>query len=648
MENETSNFEMPTKTAEPEPIDTGSKIRKIVILVLSTILTAFHFYTSGFGTLSALDHRIVHWVLMFILIFLFFPTARKGKPIKGAWIADTFLIVAVILAGVSLYMAWRHVSLAGTGSRTVWEIAMAAITVIVALEATRRTCGLVLPITACVFLAYVFFGQYLPPEIGHRGYSLNRIASILYFGTEGIFGTAIGVSSTIIIVFIMFGSLLNCSGGGKVFIDLAYALTGRYRGGAAKTAVISSALMGTVSGSPIANVVTTGTFTIPLMKKSGYQAHVAGAVEAVASTGGQIMPPIMGAAAFIMAEYLGIPYSRIAWAAVIPAILYFFSIFLIVDVEALKNGILGIPREQLPSVKQTLKEGWLLLVPLVLLVVLILNGFSITFSVFYSNILILVIWFIRLRGNVKEFLKGVLAACEDVAKSSTSVVSACACAGIVVGILQLTGLGLRLCSLIEVIAQGQLLLGLFLCMIVALIMGMGLPTTVLYIILSTIAAPALIALGTGKLEAHMFVFYFGCMSSITPPVALAAFGAAPIAKASYTQIGFTAFRFGLVAFVIPYMFVYSPGMLWEGSAGDIIGVLVSSIIGTMALAYAIQNWLLTKTHFIIRVALFASALLLIKQGYVTDAIGVAIFAGCFLYQRFLAKKMPPRIDAPPI
>jgi TRAP transporter 4TM/12TM fusion protein len=612
----------------------GDKVRRLAIYVLACALAGFHFYTSGFGTLSALDHRIVHWTLMFVLIFLIYPVKQKG-----GWVLDILLMAVCVVSGICLYLAWRDVSLTGVGARTPLEIVLAALTILVTLEATRRTCGLVLPITACVFLIYLFIGPYLPPSIGHHGYSLNRIATILYFGTEGIFGTAIGVSSTIIIVFIMFGSLLSVSGGGQVFIDLAFAFTGRYRGGAAKTAVISSALMGTVSGSPIANVVTTGTFTIPLMKRSGYQSHVAGAVEAVASTGGQIMPPIMGAAAFIMAEYLGVPYATIAWGAFIPALLYFFSIFLIVDLEAIKYNIMGIAKEELPDKKQTLKEGWLLLIPLVLLIILILAGRSVTFSVFYSNLLILILWVVRLKGRMRVFLKDLLRVCEDIAKSAAPVVAACACAGIVVGILQLTGLGLRLCSLIEVIAQNHLLLGLFFCMFVALIMGMGLPTTVLYIVLSTIAAPALINLGTEKLAAHMFVFYFGCMSSITPPVALAAFGAAPIANAGYAKIGFTAFRFGLAAFVIPYMFVYSPGLLFQGSALDITAVIVSSVIGAAALAYAIQNWLIVKTPAVVRLALAACALLLIKQGIITDVIGVGIFALCLAVQKYRSRRL---------
>jgi TRAP transporter 4TM/12TM fusion protein len=490
----------------------------------------------------------------------------------------------------------------------------------------------VLPVVALVFLAYLFFGQYLPPSIGHRQYSLNRIVTILYFGTEGLFGSAIGVSSTIIIIFILFGSLLSASGGGKVFIDLAFALTGRYRGGAAKTAVLSSALMGTVSGSPIANVVTTGTFTIPLMKKSGYRAHVAGAVEAVASTGGQIMPPIMGAAAFIMAEYIGVPFSTVAWAAVIPAILYFVSIFIIVDVEALKNGIHGLPVAGLPRIRKTLREGWPLLAPLGLLLVLILSNYSVTYSVFYSTVLLMIVWLFRLKFNVKEFVRGLMYAFKDTIRSASSVVAACACAGIIVGTIQLTSIGLRLCALIEVMAQGYLLIALVFSMVVAVIMGMGLPTTVLYIILSVIIAPALVNLGAAKLQAHMFVFYFGCMSSITPPVALAAFGAAPIAKAPYTRIGWTAFRFGLVAFIIPYMFMFGPAIMFQGAWHEILMAFASSLVGTAALAYGIQDWLLTRTRPIVRIGLFASAILLINQGLLTDLIGVALFALCLLLQ----------------
>ena len=618
---------------KPEPPNSREeKIKKIIIIVVAAGLCLFHLYCAGFGSLSTLDQRLVHWMIMFTLIFLLFPSkTRLGK------IVDYLLIVLCITSALYLYSAWRTVSLTGTGNRTNFEIVLGVLTVIATLAATKRTCGLTLPIVACVFLLYLFVGKYLP-TVGHRGYSMNRITTIIYFGSEGIFGTAIGTSATIIIVFVMFGSLLSASGGGKVFIDLAFALTGRYRGGAAKTAVVSSALMGTVSGSPIANVVTTGTFTIPLMKKSGYQSHVAGAVEAVASTGGQIMPPIMGAAAFIMSEYLAIPYARVAWAAVIPAILYYISIFLIVDVEAIKNGIAGLPRADLPRIFDTLIKGWSLLTPLVLLLILILSNYSVTYSVFYSIVLLLIVWIIRLKFNVKEFLWQLLNAFVDTAKSASSVVAACACAGIVVGTIQLTGIGLKLCSLIEILANGHILIALVLCMIVALIMGMGLPTTVLYILLAAIIVPALVNLGAAKLQAHMFVFYFGCMSSITPPVALAAFGAAPIAEAPYTKIGWTAFRFGLVAFIVPFMFMYSPALLFQGAWNEILEALISSVFGTVALAYGIQGWLLSKANVLVRIGFFASSFLLIKQGIITDLIGYLILAVCVLVQIIVRKK----------
>jgi TRAP transporter 4TM/12TM fusion protein len=603
-----------------------SVLDKVIITVVAALLCVFHLYTAGFGALSALDQRLVHWMIMFTLIFLLYPSkSRLGR------IVDYLLVLLCIISAVYLYIAWRSVSLAGTGTRSTFEIVLGVLTVAATLAATKRTCGWTLPIVACFFLLYLFAGRYLP-SVGHRGYSMSRIITIIYFGSEGIFGTAIGTSATIIIIFVMFGSLLSACGGGKVFIDLAFALTGRYRGGAAKTAIVSSALMGTVSGSPIANVVTTGTFTIPLMKSSGYKAHVAGAVEAVASTGGQIMPPIMGAAAFIMSEYLAIPYAKVTWAAVIPAILYYISIFVIVDIEAIKSGIVGLPATDLPSVRKTLKDGWSLLSPLVLLLVLILSNYSVTYSVFYSIVLLLVVWIVRLKFNIKEFFRQLLLAFADTAKSASSVVAACACAGIVVGAIQLTGIGLKLCSYIEIIANSQLLIALVLCMVVALIMGMGLPTTVLYILLAAIVAPALINLGAEKLPAHMFVFYFGCMSSITPPVALAAFGAAPIAKAPYTKIGWTAFRFGLVAFIVPFMFMYSPALMFQGSWHDIIQAFISSVIGTIAFAYGIQGWLIVKACMIVRIGLFVSSLLLIKQGLTTDLIGFILAAVCILIQ----------------
>ena len=618
----------PEETGTPEP----GKIRKIIIVIVAAILCVFHLYTTGFGTLSTLDQRLVHWVIMFVLIFLLYPSkSRHG------YIFDFLVILICIVAAGYLLIAWRKVSLAGMGTRTNFEIVLGFLAILATLIATKRTCGWFLPIVACVFISYLFLGKYLP-AVGHRGYSLNRIVSILYFGSEGIFGTAIGISSTIIIIFVMFGSLLTASGGGKVFVDLGFALTGRYRGGAAKACVVSSALVGTITGSPIANVVTTGNFTIPLMKRTGFQAHVAGAVEAVSSTGGQILPPVMGAAAFIMAEYLAIPYSRVAWAALIPALLFFLSVFVILDLEAVKKGILGLPKAELPRIGKTLKEGWSQLVPLVILIVLIFSSFSVTYSVFFSIILLLVVWFIRLKLNIKEFISQLLQAFVDTAKCAASVVAACACAGIVVGSLQLTGIGLKLVSYIEILANGELLIALVLCMIVSIIIGLGLPTTVLYILLAAIAAPALINLGAEKLQAHMFVFYYGCMSSVTPPVALAAFGAAPIAKASYVKIGWTALRFGLVAFIIPFMFMYGPALMFQGAWHEILQACVTATIGTFTFAYAIQGWLFVKANVFVRIALFASAVLMIKQGLISDLIGLAILAACVLVQIGVKRK----------
>ncbi len=607
--------------------------KRYMIRIIVILFCGYHFYTAGFGTLSALDHRLIHWISMFILIFLMYP----GNS-KISMFIDSLLVIMTISSGIHLLLSWREVSLTGIGAKSIIDIFLAMAALIVTLEGTRRTIGWVLPITSCLFLLYLFIGPWLPSSIGHHGYSLNRIATIIYFGTEGIFGIPIGVSSTMIIVFIIFGALLNSSGGGKFFIDLAFSIAGRMRGGSAKTAVVSSALMGTISGSPIANVVTTGTFTIPLMKKDGYKDYVAGAVEAIASTGGQIMPPVMGAAAFLMAEFIGVPYTQIALAALIPAIMYFISIYTIVDIEAIKTNIKGRPANELPSRVETLRQGWYLLLPLFTLIYFIYSGFSVTKSVYYSIILLIMVWVVQQKFNIKIIAKGLLEAAGEAVKSAAPVVSACACAGIIVGTIQLTGLGLRVSSLITVLSGGSLFIGLILCMISALILGMGLPTSVLYIVLATLAAPTLISMGTPVLSAHLFVFYFGCMSSITPPVALASYGAAGVAKCSAVKVGITAFKYSLVAYIIPYMMIYSPAMILMGTSWQIAIVFITSIVGTICLACAIQNWLFCMMNIIGRVLLFVSSLLFIKQGLQTDIIAFLILVGVMIYQYFRYRK----------
>lgn len=615
-----------------EIVKTKNRLVRTIIIIMATIICGFHLYTSGFGTLSAMDQRGIHWLLVSMMVFIMYPS--KGKFIR---IFDVVCFVFAIISGLYIILTWGDIALAGSGARTTIDIVIGAIGVFIALEAARRTIGWVLPITAGIFLLYLVVGPYLPPSIGHGGYSLKRVISMLYYSTEGIYGVPIATSASFIVMFVMFGALLNKSGGGKFFIDFAFAIAGKFRGGSAKTAILSSMLMGSISGSPIANVVTTGTFTIPLMKKGGYKPEVAGAVEAVSSTGGQIMPPIMGAACFLMAEFTGISYAEIAWAALIPALFYYFAVYLIVDIEAVKMGIKGLPKSELPTIKESLKKGWHLLTPIIPLVYLIMAGYSPTKSVFFSILLMLAIYLIAQKKLI-AFLRFLLEGFEGAVRSLAPVASACACAGLVVGIIQLTGLGLRLTTLISVISGGEILIALVFTMFASIILGMGLPTTVLYIVLASLAAPALIKMGVPVLTAHLFVFYYGCISTITPPVCLTSYAAAGIANSDPTKIGILAFKYGFAAYLIPFMMVYGPAILLVGSAAEITLAIITGLIGIYCLASSIQSFLFIKTVWISRLMLLVAAICLIKPGLYTDIVGISFFVISIIIQLMLKRK----------
>lgn len=607
------------------------KFVKKVVTCVAVLVCLFHLYTGAFGSLSTMNQRAIHWLLMSVLIFLMYPSKNSKF-----YILDFLLMILAAVSGLYIIFSWESIALSGAGAQTTLDLAIGCVGVLIAIEAARRTLGWVLPITAGIFLLYLLIGPWLPEAIHHSGYSLRRVITLLFFSTDGLYGTPIGVSATFIIMFVIFGAMLNRSGGGKFFIDFAFAIAGRFRGGSAKTAILSSALMGSVSGSPIANVVTTGIFTIPLMKTAGYRADVAGAVEAVSSTGGQIMPPIMGAAAFLMAEFTGLPYAEIAWAALIPALLYYLAIYVVVDIEAIKQGILGQKKEELPGIWDSIKQGWFMLTPLIPLVYLIMSGYSPTKSVFWTIVILVVVYLIanrKLRGFISFLIEGF----EAGVKNCASVAAACACAGIVVGVIQLTGLGLRLTSLISVISGDSILIALIFTAIASLILGMGLPTTVLYIVLASLAAPALIKMGVPVLLAHLFVFYYGCISTITPPVALTSYAAAGVAHADPTRIGINAFKFGFAAYVIPFMMIYGPALVLMGEPSDIALAVVTASIGVYSLASCMTNYLIMPLGIILRIPLFVAALCLIKPGIYTDLIGLSCFAGVLLIQLYRKK-----------
>jgi len=498
---------------------------------------------------------------------------------------------------------------------------MGGITILLVLEATRRAIGPELPIVVIVFLLYAYFGPYMPGYFAHRGYSLERIIEHLYMQTEGIFGIPLGVSSSFVFLFILFGAVLNKTGMGKFFIDLSMALAGHTTGGPAKVAVIASGFVGSISGSSVANVVTTGSFTIPLMKSIGYKKDFAGAVEAAASTGGQIMPPVMGAAAFVMSEFLQIPYIKIAAAAAIPAIIYYAAVMIMVHLEACKNGLKGLPRERLPKAKQVLKEKGHLILPLLGLVYLMVRGYTAIFAAFWAIVMSLAASMIKkeTRLNLKNFF----GAFEDGAKGALGVASACACAGMVVGVTTLTGFGLKIASGIVALGGGKVLPTLFFTMIASIILGMGLPTTAKYIILAIMAAPALIQLGILPLAAHMFILYFGIIADLTPPVAVAAYAGAGIAGGNTMKTGFNAVKLAVAGFLIPYIFAINPALMGiQGPALLTIRLMVTSLAGVLALGAAASGFLMVKTELYERVLLFIVAIMLISPDLLTDIIGI--------------------------
>lgn len=627
-----------------EQYDTESNIRRpvgfiaLIISIVAISMSLFHFYTGGFGLWLALKQRALHLAFTLALIFLLYPTTKKGIGSDKSKVPLWDIVLAILGAITSLYLIIYYKELvfrAGLPSRI--DLIMGGITILLVLEATRRSIGPELPIVVIVFLIYAYFGSHMPGFLAHRGYSLERIIEHLYMQTEGIYGIPLGVSSSFVFLFILFGSVLNKTGMGKFFIDLSMALAGHTTGGPAKVAVIASGFMGSINGSSVANVVTTGSFTIPLMKSIGYKKDFAGAVEAAASTGGQIMPPVMGAAAFVMSEFLEIPYIKIAAAAIIPAIIYYIAVITMVHLEACKYDLKGLPKERLPKAKEVLKEKGHLLVPIIGLVYLLVRGYTALFAAFWAIVMSLAISMVKKETRLN--LKGFLGAFEDGAKGALGVAAACACAGMVVGVVTLTGLGLKIANGIVSLGGGNLLLTLFFTMIASILLGMGLPTTAKYIILSIMAAPALIQLGVLPLAAHMFILYFGVIADLTPPVAVAAFAAAGIAGGNTMKTGFNAVRLAVAGFMIPYIFAINPALMGlGGSFLQTIQLVITSLAGVLSLGAAAGGYLLVKTPFYERILLLISAILLISPDLITDIYGIIILITILFLQHSRQKK----------
>jgi TRAP transporter 4TM/12TM fusion protein len=597
----------------------------MLFTAVAVSMSLFHLYTAGYMVFTAMVQRSIHLCFALVLIFLHFPAGERSSRAKVPF-ADWGFILFSVISCLYITINWEEMSEAiRIAEPNSVDIVLGIVATLLVLEATRRTSGMAMPLVAICFILYGFVGPYMPGILNHPGIPLSQFIGMNYLFTEGIFGVPLGVSATFVIIFIIFGAFLEESGGGKFFIDMACSLFGAVRGGPAKIAIISSGFFGTISGSAVANVVGTGTFTIPMMKRIGYQPHFAGAVEAVASTGGMIMPPVMGAAAFVMAEILGISYVSVCMAAAIPAILYYFSLFVFIDLEAARTGLRGIPKDEKPKIRQVFRDGGHLLVPPVLLVYLLaFVQWSAIKAGFYAVVATVVC--AMLRKSTRFDGKKLKVALRKGATGALQVAAVCACAGIVISIVSITGLGLTFSTVLIQLAHGNLFLLLVLTMMASLILGMGLPATPCYIILAVLAAPAIVEMGLSPMAAHLFVFYFGCISAITPPVAVAAYAGAAIAAANPMRTGYTAWRLGLAAFIVPFMFIYGPPLIMVGPVWEIILASITALVGVALLAAAIQGFILSRLKIIERVILFTAALLLIKPGWITDVIGIVMAA----------------------
>lgn len=630
-----------------------SKLRKLTgkvalfITIVAILMSAFHLFTAWHGTLLAMKQRSLHLIFAFTLGFALYPGFKKSSKDKID-IMDWVLMILSIGVWGYIFFNVEAIALKG-GQMSTTDMVLGVLAVLLTLEVTRRVVGPELPIVTIVFLLFAYFGRSLPGVFAHRGFNVTRIVSHMYMTTEGIMGTPLGVSSTFVFMFILFGSFLDKTGVGEFFIDFAYALTGSTRSGPAMTSVLSSGLMGSISGSSVANTVTTGAFTIPLMKSVGYKPHYAGAVEATASTGGQIMPPVMGAAAFIMADFTGFPYISIVKAAIIPAVLYYIAVGTMVHLEACKLGLKGMPRESLPKVSNILRKQGYLTLPLIAIIFMLIKQYPPTMAALTGIIIGVIVAFAAslIKKDNSFTPKDILGAMEAGAKGAVGVACACACAGMIVGVVTLTGFGLKIAEVIVLIAKGKLIPTLFLTMISSIILGMGLPTTAKYIVLATMAVPAITKLGVNLMSAHLFILYFGVVADVTPPVALAAYAGAGIAGANSMKTGFQAFKLAIGAFIIPYIFVINPHLIMVDSVVGTtvnwlpitaaIPTIVTALIGTICLAGTVESYLFGNLRIWQRVILLGAAFALLDPKLLTDAIGLGALAVIFVTQKLLNK-----------
>ena len=624
------------------------------VAVIAGLMSLFHLYTARFGALEALRQRSAHLAFVMAVVFLLYPPRRRHSDQRRFGVLD--VVQALVAVGVMLYVFVNQAGLAVRAGRlTTFDLAMGVLGVLVVLEAGRRVLG-VLPFIALVLLVYPFVGHLLPGALGVPPVTVARVIEHMVFTTEGIFGIPVGVSATFVFMFVLLGAFLERTGLGQLFVDIAMALAGWMTGGPAKVSVLSSAFIGTVSGSSVANVVTDGVFNIPLMKRLGYHPVFAGGVEAATSVGGQLMPPVMGAAAFVMAEFLGVPYLTIAKAAALPAIFYFLAMAMMIHFEAKRLGLRGLPRHELPSVRAILWSRGYLVAPLVFVVGFLLEGYTPVTAAFWGIVVSAAVHVVTVLKTHRGALPVRLAAyLQDIwgtlvygARNAISVAVATAVVGIIIGVVTLTGLGLKFVSLTVALGQHNLFLTLVLVAVACTIIGSGIPTTATYIILAAIAAPAVAQLGVPPLAAHLFIFYFGVIADLTPPDALAAYAAAGIARSDPLRTGLAATRVALAGIVVPFVFVYSPALLLQGASLEaVVTTTLTGVLGVIALAAAASGYLLRPASALERALLLLAAVSLIFHQVTWDVAGAVLLVGVALIQRLLPRAVvPARRDEP--
>ena len=612
----------------------------VAVSSLLIIWAVFQVYYTTIGAISAINLRAWHCLFLMSFTFLLFPLSRKSSRSRTLPSLIDLALIA-LSAFCIIYLVLYFPKIARTGGRlNQTDLIVAGCSIFLVFEASRRACGN-LGALAALFLAYNWFGAYLPGPLGHNGLTLKRVLSTQFWGTQGIFGIGIGVSATYIFMFVLFGAFLKYSGFSKFINDFSLSLVGQTPGGPAKVAVIASAAMGMINGSAIANVATTGTITIPLMKQTGYSKNFAGAVESVASTGGQFCPPIMGAVGFVMAEFLNISYVSVMLAAVIPAFLYYLGLLFAVHFEAKKQGLSGFSKENIPSALKVIKEQGHLSLPLFMLIALMCCGYTPLYSAVASIAATVIASYFR--RSTRMSLKTILTAIEEGARGAIAVGVCCVVIGIIIGTVTLTSLGLNMGYVImSVVDSGNILLTGFLTMLMSVVLGMGVPGVAAYVIVQAVAVPVLIKVGIIPICAHLFCLVYACLSNITPPVAMSCYVAAGISGGNQLKTGFIAVRLGLIGFIIPFFFLTNPqlliGVVPEVGILGYLWIACTASLGTIALAAGLENYLLRNCSFIERILLLLTAPLMLYPGYLTDFIGIALLSGVFLYQKLSDKQ----------